>query len=82
MFRPGYHRQVDRICFCNTAGVLFDEPELRRSLLALVVGGKGSSASMTPSPRSYNIRSATSGAIRADAWCLPRTEGIPGTAWT
>ncbi len=41
MFRPGKIEQFDAICFCNTVGVLFEDPELRKSLLAFVAGGKG-----------------------------------------
>jgi len=33
MFRPKRIRQFDAICFLNTTGVLFEDPELRRSLL-------------------------------------------------
>ena len=41
MFRPANIRQFDAICFNNTLGVLFDDPELRASLLGLVDSGKG-----------------------------------------
>ena len=41
MFRPGKIDQFDAICFCNSLGVLFDDPELRKSLLDFVAGGKG-----------------------------------------
>ena len=41
MFRPGRIAQFDAICFCNTVGVLFEDPELQKSLLAFVAGGKG-----------------------------------------
>jgi type 1 glutamine amidotransferase len=41
MFRPANIRQFDAICFNNTVGVLFDDPELRASLLGFVEGGKG-----------------------------------------
>ena len=41
MFRPGNIKQFDAICFNNTLGVLFDDPELRASLLAFVESGKG-----------------------------------------
>jgi hypothetical protein len=41
MFRPANIRQFDAICFNNTLGVLFDDPELRASLLGFVEGGKG-----------------------------------------
>jgi hypothetical protein len=41
MFRPNKIRQFDAICFLNTVGVLFDDPELRQSLLAFIAGGKG-----------------------------------------
>ncbi len=41
MFRPNRIKQFDAICFLNTAGVLFEDPELRKSLLAFIAGGKG-----------------------------------------
>jgi type 1 glutamine amidotransferase len=41
MFRPERIQQFDAICFLNTTGVLFDDPELRQSLLAFIAGGKG-----------------------------------------
>lgn len=41
MFRPDRIKQFDALCFLNTGGVLFDDPELRKSLLAFVAGGKG-----------------------------------------
>ena len=41
MFGPAKIEQFDAICFLNTVGVLFDDPELRRSLLAFIAGGKG-----------------------------------------
>jgi type 1 glutamine amidotransferase len=41
MFRPGTIDQFDAICFCNSLGVLFDDPELKQSLLDFVAGGKG-----------------------------------------
>jgi uncharacterized protein len=41
MFRPAKIRQFDALCFANTVGVLFDDPELRNSLLAFIAGGKG-----------------------------------------
>lgn len=41
MFRPGKIEQFDAICFNNTLGVLFDDPQLRQSLLDFVAGGKG-----------------------------------------
>ena len=41
MFRPANLRQFDAICFNNTLGVLFDDPELRAPLLGFVEGGKG-----------------------------------------
>lgn len=41
MFRPDKIKQFDAICFLNTLGVLFDDPELRESLLAFISGGKG-----------------------------------------
>lgn len=41
MFRPKRIRQFDAICFNNTVGVLFDDPELRQSLLDFVRKGGG-----------------------------------------
>ncbi len=41
MFEPEALAQFDAVCFNNTAGVLFDDPRLRRSLLDFVAGGKG-----------------------------------------
>ena len=41
LFRPANIKQFDAICFNNTLGVLFDDPELRASLLGFVESGKG-----------------------------------------
>ena len=41
MFRPERLGQFDAVCFNNTVGVLFDDPDLRKSLLEFVAGGKG-----------------------------------------
>ncbi len=41
MFRPRNIGQFDAICFNNTVGVLFEDPELRKSLLDFVSGGRG-----------------------------------------
>lgn len=41
MFRPDKIKQFDAICFCNSSGVLFDDPSLRASLLAYVRNGGG-----------------------------------------
>jgi type 1 glutamine amidotransferase len=41
MLRPDRIKQFDAICFLNTVGVLFEDPELRKSLLASIAGGKG-----------------------------------------
>ena len=41
MFRPERIKQFDAICFLNTGGVLFEDPELRKSLLAFIADGKG-----------------------------------------
>jgi hypothetical protein len=38
---PSRIEQFDAICFLNTVGVLFDDPELRKSLLGFIAGGKG-----------------------------------------
>jgi HEAT repeat protein/type 1 glutamine amidotransferase len=41
VFRPDQIAQYDAICFSNTVGVLFDDPQLRKSLLSFVEKGKG-----------------------------------------
>ncbi len=41
MFRPERIKQFDAICFNNTVGVLFDDPQLRQSLLDFVHNGGG-----------------------------------------
>jgi hypothetical protein len=41
MFRPSAIKQFDAICFNNSVGVLFDDPELRASLLGFIESGKG-----------------------------------------
>jgi type 1 glutamine amidotransferase len=41
MFRPARIKQFDAICFLNTVGVLFEDAELKKSLLAFVASGKG-----------------------------------------
>ncbi len=41
MFRPDRIKQFDALCFLNTGGVLFEDPELKKSLLAFIAGGKG-----------------------------------------
>ena len=41
MFRPDKIRQFDAICFNNTQGVLFNDPELRKSLLDFITEGHG-----------------------------------------
>ena len=41
MFRPANIKQFDAICFNNTLGVLFDDRELRASLLDFIERGKG-----------------------------------------
>ena len=41
MFRPERLKAFDAVCFANTAGVLFEDMELRESLLSFVAGGKG-----------------------------------------
>jgi len=41
MLRPGKIDQFDAICFNNTVGVLFDDPELKESLLGFIAKGKG-----------------------------------------
>ena len=41
LLRPGFIDQFDAICFNNTVGVLFDDKELRESLLSFIAKGKG-----------------------------------------
>jgi type 1 glutamine amidotransferase len=41
MFRPDKIKQFDAICFNNTQGVLFDDPELKKSLLGFIRAGHG-----------------------------------------
>ena len=41
MFRPANLKQFDAICFNNSVGVLFDDAELRKSLLDFIESGKG-----------------------------------------
>jgi type 1 glutamine amidotransferase len=41
MFRPEKIKQFNALCFLNTVGVLFDDPELRASLLGFIAGGGG-----------------------------------------
>jgi type 1 glutamine amidotransferase len=41
MFRPANIKQFDAICFNNTLGVLFDDPELKTSLMSFIESGKG-----------------------------------------
>jgi len=38
---PQNLNQFDAICFNNTAGAIFDDPELKKSLLGFIQGGKG-----------------------------------------
>jgi type 1 glutamine amidotransferase len=41
LLRPGFIDQYDAICFNNTVGVLFDDKQLRESLLGFIAAGKG-----------------------------------------
>src|SRR5262245_54867070 len=41
MFRPDKIKDFDAVCFNNTQGVLFDDPELKKSLMDFVTGGRG-----------------------------------------
>ncbi len=41
MFRPANIRQFDAICFLNSVGVLFEDKELKASLLDYIQGGGG-----------------------------------------
>ena len=40
-FRPEELRQFDAVCFNNSCGVLFEDPQLQKSLLDFISGGKG-----------------------------------------
>ena len=80
MFRPDKLRQFDALCFANTVGVLFEDPELRKSLLDFIAGGKGF----------IGIHDAIATFVqypKYDQWpafgqmlAPPKTEAIPGTA--
>jgi type 1 glutamine amidotransferase len=41
MFRPENIKQFDAVCFLNSVGVLFEDPELKASLLNFIASGKG-----------------------------------------
>lgn len=41
IFRPESLRQFDAVCFNNTLGMVFDDPELQQSLVEFVYGGGG-----------------------------------------
>jgi type 1 glutamine amidotransferase len=41
LFRPGSIDQFDAVCFMNSVGVLWEDQELKESLLNFVAGGKG-----------------------------------------
>ena len=41
MFRPENIKQFDAVCFLNTVGVLFKDPELKKSLLNYIAVGNG-----------------------------------------
>jgi hypothetical protein len=41
MFRPEKIRQFDALCFNNTVGVLFEDGDLKKSLLDFIASGKG-----------------------------------------
>ena len=41
IFQPEILQQFDALCFNNTAGVLFDDPEMRDNLLEYVYSGRG-----------------------------------------
>src|SRR5215472_10852501 len=41
MFRADKLKDFDAVCFNNSQGVLFEDPELRKSLLDFVTGGHG-----------------------------------------
>ncbi len=41
MFKPENIKQFDAVCFNNTVGVLFEDPQLKKSLLDFVYGGGG-----------------------------------------
>jgi type 1 glutamine amidotransferase len=41
MFRPENLQRFDAVCFLNSNGVLFEDEELRRSLMSFIESGKG-----------------------------------------
>ena len=41
LLRPNRIQRFDAICFLNTVGVLFEDPELKQSLLDFIAAGKG-----------------------------------------
>lgn len=41
MLRPDKIKQFDAVCFLNTVGVLFEDAELKKSLLDYIASGKG-----------------------------------------
>jgi len=41
IFSPERLREFDAVCFNNTAGVLFEDPRLKKSLLDFIADGKG-----------------------------------------
>ena len=78
MFRPDKIEQFDAICFNNTQGVLFDDPELRKALQNFVTGGAASWASTRSSRPSSSIPYTTSGRGSAAWWAAPKTAAIHG----
>ena len=78
MFRPANIKQFDGICFNNTLGVLFNNPELRASLPHFVESGKGFVGIHDAIATFVRYRNAT---IAETAGCSVerRTADIPGT---
>ena len=79
MFRPGKIEQFDALCFLNTVGVLFDDPELRKSLLGFIAGGKGF-VGFRCHRDLRAISEIRSGRRSADGWAPRRMAGIRGMA--
>ena len=80
MFRPANIKQFDAICFNNTLGVLFEDPELRASLLGFVESGKGFVGIHDAIATFVHTRNTTNGPSSAGCLVAPRTAATRGTA--
>ena len=79
MFRPDRIKQSDAICFLNTVGVLFEDPELRKSLLAYIAGGKGFVGIHDAIATFVQYPKYDQWPPFGQMWAPPRTADIPGT---